>query len=138
MAAPGGTDGAGPGGVVTKLSPWSVADTVARLGAVLAARGIKLFAIVDHSGEAHASGLELRDTKLVIFGNPQAGTPVMNDAPLAALDLPLKILVWADGLATKVSYTCPNELVVRYGVPQEIVAPLSGAIDAVVAATIDR
>ena len=65
---------------------------------------MKLFAVIDHSGEARASGLQLRDTKLVIFGSPQAGTPVMQAAPLAALDLPLKVLVWADGEQTKVSY----------------------------------
>jgi Domain of unknown function DUF302 len=80
--------------LITKLSPWSVADTVSRLSAVVAARGMKEFAVIDHSGEARASGLDLRDTKLVIFGSPQAGTPVMVAAPLAALDLPLKVLVW--------------------------------------------
>ena len=67
--------------IVTKLSPWSVDETVSRLSAVVAARGMKLFAIVDHSGEAEAVGLELRNTKLVIFGSPQAGTPVMQAAP---------------------------------------------------------
>lgn len=125
-------------GVVTKLSPWSVADTVARLGAVVAARGIKLFAVIDHSGEARANGLELRDAKLLIFGSAAAGTPVMVAEPLAALDLPLRVLVWADGLATKVSYVSPGELVARYGVPEELVAALSIGIDAVVAAAIDR
>ena len=90
--------------VTTKLSPWSPADTVSRLLAVAAARQMKVFAVVDHSGEARTVGLELRDTKLVIFGSPLAGTPVMVAAPLAALDLPLKVLVWADGYQTKVSY----------------------------------
>jgi uncharacterized protein (DUF302 family) len=84
--------------LVTKLSPWSVADTLARLSAILADKGIKLFATIDHSGEAQAAGLELRETKVVIFGSPLAGTPVMQAAPLAALDLPLKVLVWADEL----------------------------------------
>jgi uncharacterized protein (DUF302 family) len=127
-----------PAGVVTKLSPWSVADTVARLGAVIAARGIKLFAVIDHSGEALASGLELRDTKLVIFGGPQASTPVVSATPLAALDLPLRVLVWADGHTTKVSYTSPLELTARYGVPQDLAAPLSVKLDGVVRAAIDR
>ena len=72
-------------GVVTRLSPWSVDDTVARLEAVLAARGIKLFTIIDQSAEANAVGLELRDTRLVIFGSPKAGTPVMEAVPLAAV-----------------------------------------------------
>jgi uncharacterized protein (DUF302 family) len=70
--------------VVTKLSPWSVADTVARLTDEIALRGLKLFAVIDHSGEAQAVDLELRDTKLVVFGSPQAGTAVMQAAPLAA------------------------------------------------------
>lgn len=117
------------GGVVTKLSPWSVADTVARLSSMIEANGMKLFAVVDHSGEAERSGLELRDTKLVIFGSPVAGTPVMAAAPLAALDLPLKVLVWADGDQTKVSYTAPSTLTARYQLSDELAARLAG-IDA--------
>ena len=74
---------------------------------------MKLFTVIDQSGEAEAAGLELRDTKLVIFGSPQAGTPVMVAAPLAALDLPLKVLVWEDGHQTKVSYMAPSELAAR-------------------------
>ncbi len=113
-------------GVVTKLSPWSVAETVARLSAIVAAKGMKLFAVIDHSGEAKDTGLELRDTKLVIFGGPQAGTPVMVAAPLAALDLPLKVLVWADGDQTKVSYTAPGALAARYGLSDELASRLAG------------
>jgi uncharacterized protein (DUF302 family) len=123
--------------IVTKLSPWSVDETVSRLSAVVAARGLKLFAIVDHSGEAEAVGLELRNTKLVIFGSPQAGTPVMQAAPIAALDLPLKVLVWADGHETKLSYTTPEELAARYGLSPELAVRLSG-IHAVTDAVIDR
>ena len=123
--------------VVTKLSPWSVAETVARLSAAVAARGMKVFTVVDHSGEAEAEGLELRATKVVIFGSPQAGTPVMQAAPLAALDLPLKALVWADGHQTKVSYTSPGELAARYDLGAELAARLAG-IDAVTDAAIDR
>ena len=96
--------------VTTKLSPRSVTDTIARLESVLTEKGLKLFAVVDHSGEARAVGLDLRDTKVVIFGSPQAGTPVMQAVPLAAIDLPLKVLVWADGDQTKVSYTAPRAL----------------------------
>ena len=112
--------------MVTKVSPHSVADTVARLEEILAARDLKLFAVVDHSGEAEAAGLELRDTKLVIFGSPKAGTPVMEAAPLAALGLPLKVLVWADGAETKVSYTSPAELARRYELSEELAARLAG------------
>jgi uncharacterized protein (DUF302 family) len=78
------------------VSRWSVADTVTRLAAVVDARKMKMFAVIDHSGEATNEGLGLRDTKLVIFGSPTAGTPVMVAAPLAVLDLPLNVLVWAD------------------------------------------
>jgi uncharacterized protein (DUF302 family) len=123
------------GQLVTKVSPLSVAETVARLSALVAGRGMKLFAVIDHSGEARANGLELRDTKVVIFGSPKAGTPVMQAAPLAALDLPLKVLVWADGDQAKVTYTAPAALAARYGLGDELAAPLAG-IDALTDAVI--
>jgi uncharacterized protein (DUF302 family) len=113
-------------GVVTKLSPWSVAETVSRLSAAATARGLKVFAVIDHSGEARAAGLELRDTKVVIFGSPLAGTPVMVAAPLAALDLPLKVLVWSVGDQTRVSFTAPTALAARYGLSDELGARLAG------------
>src|SRR2546428_11345604 len=101
--------------VITKVSPWSVAETVSRVSAVATARGMKVFAVIDHSGEAEAIGLELPDTKLVIFGRPQAGTPVMLAARLTALNLPLKVLGWLDGDVTKGSYTAPGALAARHG-----------------------
>ena len=126
------------GDVVTKLSPWSVADTVTRLSAAAAARELKVFAVIDHSGEAANAGLQLRDTKLVIFGSPAAATPVMVAAPLAALDLPLKVLVWlAEDCQTKLSYTAPGALVRRYSLSTELVARLDG-IDALTSAAIAR
>jgi uncharacterized protein (DUF302 family) len=131
LAADGGE------GVITKMSPWSVPDTVSRLSAVVAAKGMKVFAVIDHSGEAKDVGLDLRDTKLVIFGSPSAGTPVMVAAPLAALDLPLKVLVWADGNQTRVSYTAPAALAARNGLSGELAAPLRG-IDALTSAVVDR
>ncbi len=82
--------------VVTKRSPRSVDETVARLVSLCDAKGLKVFAVIDHSGEAAANGLELRQTKVVIFGSPLAGTPVMEAVPGVALDLPLKVLVWDD------------------------------------------
>jgi uncharacterized protein (DUF302 family) len=121
----GTTEGAG---IVTKLSTRSVGDTVARLSALVAEKGLKLFAIIDHDGEAVANGLQLRETKLVIFGSPLAGTPVMDAHPLAALDLPLKVLVWADADQTKVSYVGVDELVARYGLSEALAGRL-GAID---------
>jgi uncharacterized protein (DUF302 family) len=122
-------------GLVTKECPLSVGDTVARLSALLAEKGVKLFAVIDHSGEAQAHGLELRDTRVVIFGSPVAGTPVMQARPLAALDLPLKVLVWDDGGQTKLTYAEPAALAARYGIPDERVAPL-GAIDVLTDAVI--
>jgi uncharacterized protein (DUF302 family) len=122
---------------VTKLSPASVADTVFRLEEVVVAKGMKLFAVIDQSAEARESGMELRDTRLVIFGSPKGGTPVMVAVPLAALDLPLKVVVWADGDQTKVSYTAPSALAARYGLSDELAAPLAG-IDAVTDAAIER
>ena len=79
--------------VVTKLSPRSVTDTVSKLTGMINAKGMKLFAVIDQSAEARQVGLSLRETTLVTFGSPAAGTPVMAAAPLAALDLPLKVLV---------------------------------------------
>jgi uncharacterized protein (DUF302 family) len=112
--------------VVTKISPVSVEDTVDRLIALVTGKGMKVFAVIDHSGEAASHGLELRDTKVVIFGSPEAGTPVMEHAPLAALDLPLKVLIWADGDATRVSYTSPGALGARYDLPDDLAARLAG------------
>ena len=103
---------------------------------MLQSNGIKLFAVIDHSGEAEAIGLELRETKVVIFGSPLAGTPVMSAAPLAAIDLPLKVLIWADGEQTKVSYIGPHELAARYGLSDELAGRLA-AIDAVTDSVIE-
>jgi uncharacterized protein (DUF302 family) len=127
----------GTGEVTTKLSPRSVADTVAHLTSLVEAKGMKVFAVIDHSGEAAQAGLKLRDTKVVIFGSPQAGTPVMVTAPLAALDLPLKVLVWSDGEQTNVSYTAPQALAARYGLSEELGARLAG-IDRLTDGLIDK
>lgn len=115
--------------VTTKLTSQSVSDALGRLTDVVTAKGLKVFAVVDHSGEAARVGLELRDTKLLIFGSPRAGTPVMVAAPLAALDLPLKVLVWDDNGQTKLSYTSPAELASRYALSDELSQRLAG-IDA--------
>ena len=114
------------GGVTTKVSPWSVGETLQRLRAAISAKDMKVFALIDHSGEAAAVGLELRETKLLIFGSPRAGTPVMVAAPLAALDLPLKVLVWSDGGQTKLSYTAPAELAARHGLEEPLAHVLAG------------
>ena len=113
-------------GVVTKLSPRSVGDTVARLTGLLAAKGVQVFATIDQRAAARAAGLDLRETVLVIFGNPAAGTLVMQAAPLSAVDLPLKVLVWADGAQTKVTYTAPAALGARYQLTADLTAKLAG------------
>jgi uncharacterized protein (DUF302 family) len=123
--------------VVTKLSPWSMADTVARLSAVVAARGMEMFAVIDHSGKARAVGLDLRDTKLVIFGSPSAATPVIEAAPLAALDQPLRVVVWQDGYRALVSYPAPAAVTRRYGLEEDLADALT-TIDALTSAVIDR
>ena len=118
-------------GIVTKLSPVPVAATVAKLTGMISAKGIKLFAVIDQSAEARQVGLSLRETTLVIFGSPAAGTPVMAASPLAALDLPLKVLVWDDDGQTKVSYYSPDALAVRHNLG----AGLAGNLAAVNALT---
>ncbi len=115
-------------GIVVKESPWPVEETVQRFERLLDAKGVKLFAVFDHSGAAADNGLELRDTKVVVFGSPAAGTPVMEAVPLAALDLPLKVLVWDDSGQTKLAYAAPSELAGRYGLSDELAARLA-AID---------
>jgi uncharacterized protein (DUF302 family) len=113
-------------GVVTKLSPRSFADTVARLKELLAAKNLKLFSVIDQRAEAREAGLDLRDTTLVIFGSPAAGTPVMDASPLSALDLPLKVLIWDDAGQTKVSYYAPAALAARHHLSADLAARLAG------------
>jgi len=123
-------------GVVTKLSPLPVAGTVAKLTGIISAKGVKLFAVIDQSAEARQVGLSLRDTTLVVFGSPAAGTPVMAASPLAALDLPLKVLVWDDDGQTKVSYYSPDALAARYHLGADLagnLAAINALTDALVA-----
>ena len=112
--------------VVTKLSRQSVAGTVAKLTDMISAKGMRLFAVIDQASEARQAGLMLRETTLVIFGSPEAGTPVMAASPLAALDLPLKVLIWADGDQTKVSYYAPAALAARHHLSADLAASLAG------------
>jgi uncharacterized protein (DUF302 family) len=112
--------------VVSKLSPRSVADTVQRLTSLIAARNLTLFAVIDQRAAAATAGLDLRATTLVIFGSPAAGTAVMVAAPLAAVDLPLKVLIWDDGGRTTVSYYDPAALADRHHLSADLAARLSG------------
>ncbi|MGD0428313.1 MAG: DUF302 domain-containing protein [Candidatus Acidiferrales bacterium] len=115
-------------GVISKPSNHSVDQTVEKLQGILQAKGVRLFALVDHSGEAEKAGLKMRPTKLLIFGNPKAGTPVMVAAPSAAIDLPLKILVWEDAQGKVwASYNSPSYLQQRHGIPQELLQNISVA-----------
>ncbi len=108
-------------GIVDKPSKHSVDETVEKLKRALEAKGVAIFALVDHSGEAEKVGLQMRPTKLVIFGSPKAGTPLMLAAPSIAIDLPLKILVWEDGNAKVwISYNSAAYLQERHGLPEEL------------------
>jgi uncharacterized protein (DUF302 family) len=108
-------------GVINIAGNHSVDQTVEKLKGVLQAKGVNLFALVDHSGEAEKVGMKMRPTKLLIFGSPKGGTPVMLAAPGIAIDLPLKILIWEDSQGKVwVSYNSPAYLKERHGVPQEL------------------
>jgi uncharacterized protein (DUF302 family) len=108
-------------GIVNKPSNHSVSETVARLKGILQAKAVTVFALVDHSGEAEKVGLKMPPTKLIIFGSPKAGTPLMQAAPSTAIDLPLKILVWEDSQGKVwVSYNNPAYLQKRHGFPQTL------------------
>jgi uncharacterized protein (DUF302 family) len=108
-------------GIINLPSNHSVDETVKKLQGILQSKGVTLFALVDHSGEAEKVGMKMRPTKLLIFGSPKAGTPLMLAAPSIAIDLPLKILIWEDSEGKVwVSYNSPAYIQQRHGVPQEL------------------
>ena len=108
-------------GIIDKPSNHSVEQTVEKLKNILQSKGVALFALVDHSGEAAKFGMKMRPTKLLVFGSPKAGTPLMQAAPSSAIDLPLKILIWEDEQGKVwVSYNSPEYLRQRHGLPQEL------------------
>ena len=114
-------------GLIRVSSPHSVDETVKRLESILAERGLKVFALIDHSGEAKKVGLEMHPTKVVIFGSPKGGTPVMLAAPSIAIDLPLKALVAeAEDGKVWVTYNDTEYLRERHGVPAELVKNIAG------------
>ena len=113
-------------GLFHQPSHHTVDETVARLKTILQAKGVRLFAEVDHSGEAAKAGLTMRPTKLLIFGNPKAGTPIMVAAPASAIDLPLKILVWEDPQGKVfASYNTATYLQERHDLPPELLKTLA-------------
>jgi uncharacterized protein (DUF302 family) len=117
-------------GLISIPSNHSVDETVQKLRAILQSKGIILFALIDHSGQAAKAGMKMQPTKLLIFGNPKAGTPVMLAAPSSAIDLPLKILIWEDvNEKAWITYNTPAYLQERHNIPVELVGNL-GVIEA--------
>src|SRR5579863_2055047 len=115
-------------GIVTIRCHQSVDQAVQKLEGILLAKGVKLFALIDHSGEAEKAGMQMRPTKLLIFGNPKAGTPLMLASPSIAIDLPLKILVWEDHDGRVwISYNSPAYLQARHNLPQDLVENIAVA-----------
>jgi uncharacterized protein (DUF302 family) len=115
-------------GIVTIPSHQPVDQMIQKLAGMLQAKGVKLFATIDHSGEAEKAGMHMPPTKLLIFGNPKAGTPLMIASPSIAIDLPLKILVWEDSAGkTWISYNAPAYLQTRHGLPAELLPTLAAA-----------
>jgi uncharacterized protein (DUF302 family) len=113
-------------GIVDIASNHSVEETLERLQGILHAKGVTLFAVIDHSGEAEKIGMKMRPTKLLIFGNPKGGTPLMLAAPSSAIDLPLKILVWEDANEKVwISYNSLAYLKERHGLPVDLLSNIA-------------
>jgi uncharacterized protein (DUF302 family)/uncharacterized membrane protein YidH (DUF202 family) len=124
-------------GIITRPSNHSVDETVAKLESLLQAKGVMLFAVVDHSGEAAKAGLTMPPTKLLIFGKPKGGTPLMLAAPSVAIDLPLKVLIAEDAQGkVTVSYNSPAYLQQRHGLPAELL-PNIAIVEALVAKAVE-
>lgn len=124
-------------GLMQVASPYSVDETMKRLEAVLAQRGVRVFALIDHSGEAEKVGIKMRPTRVVIFGNPKGGTPLMVAAPSLAIDLPLKALVAEDEKGKVwVSYNRPEFLQQRHGVPEDLIKNIA-VVGALVAKAVE-
>ena len=114
-------------GIISKPSKYSVSETLHRLETILTAKSIKVFAVIDHSGEAEKAGLKMPPTQLLIFGNPKGGTPVMLAAPTSAIDLPLKALAWQDANGQVwLSYDDPAYIQRRYGLSADDIKPIAG------------
>jgi len=114
-------------GMIHVTSPYSVPETLRRLESLLQARGLAIFARIDHSGEAEKAGLKMRSTQLLIFGSPKQGTPLMVASPTLAIDLPLKALAWEDASGKVwLSYNTPEYLKQRHDIPDELLNNISG------------
>jgi uncharacterized protein (DUF302 family) len=119
--------------IMTQVSPYSsVSETLQRLRETVCEKGLEEFALIDHGGAAERAGLKMQEAKLLIFGSPRAGTPLMVASPLLALDLPLKVLVWRDRDGrVLVSYNATSYLARRHDVPEDLVGNIAG-IDALI------
>jgi uncharacterized protein (DUF302 family) len=116
-----------PDGIISKPSKYSVPETLHRLETILTSKGIKIFTLIDHSGEAEKAGLKMPPTQLLIFGNPKGGTPVMLAAPTSAIDLPMKALAWQDASGQVwLSYNDAAYLQHRFGLSDDVMKPLAG------------
>jgi len=115
-------------GMTHLRSPYSVPETLKRLESIVQGKGLKIFELLDHGGEAEKVGLKMRPTQLLLFGSPQAGTPVMLAAPTVAIDLPLKALAWEDGDGQVwLTYNSPEYLRNRHNIPEDLLKNLAGA-----------
>jgi uncharacterized protein (DUF302 family) len=113
-------------GIATMVSTHSFADTLQKLQSIITSKGLKIFAVIDHSGEAAAVGLEMSATKVVIFGNAKSGTPIMKASPSAALDLPLKVLIAESDGKVRLSYNAPKYLAQRHSIPEALIGNIAG------------
>jgi uncharacterized protein (DUF302 family) len=119
-------------GIVTKVSPYaSVSETLEHIQKTVSEKGLDVFALIDHSGAAERVGLQMQEAKLLIFGSPKAGTPLMVASPLLALDLPLKALIWEDRGQVRVSYNATSYLAKRHDLSSKLAKNIAG-IDAIV------
>lgn len=135
-ASPPAVAAAGKDPLMVRTSPHDVPTTVQRLAAAVTSRGAKIVATVDHAAAAEASGLSLRPTVLVLFGNPKLGTPLMQSEQTVGLDLPLRVLVWQDAAgATQVGYAPPSVIASRHGIEDqgELIEKMAGALSAITA-----
>jgi uncharacterized protein (DUF302 family) len=121
----------GQGVWVVKTSPHSVAVTVAKLSSAIEGAGAGIAAVVDHAAGAKKAGMELPPTTLVIFGNPRLGTPLMQQNRQVGIDLPMRVLVWQDGDATKIGYVSPESMASGYGIAADnaSISKMTGALD---------
>lgn len=127
MSAPTPFGVSTPEGIVSKPSPYPITQTISRIEQALTSKGLTLFDLIDHSGEAERVGLTMQTAKLLIFGSPSAGTPLMIASPLIALDLPLKALVWQDAHGQVwVSYISPAWLAKRHGISDDLARTIAG------------